>query len=213
MKKSRISLLVVIVSAVFSAIYAYPLMPDQMATHWNFFGQPDGYMSRWIALILMPVLSLGLYLLTTKFVKSYLAKKAEQPLDPEVIKNLDSLMVMLLGILLYVHILTIVWNAGFHIPIAAWLVPAISLLFYYLGTIMENSKPNPFIGIRTPWALKNEAVWQKTHYLAGILFKTLAIFMLTGITMGGYAAFMIVIPIITATLFLVIYSYYEHMRI
>ncbi len=213
MKKSFSCLIVVIIFSVVSAIYAYPLMPDQMVTHWDFSGQPDGYMWKGFALLLMPVLSLGLYFLITKLVKSHLAKQAEPPLEPVVINSLDNLMVLLLCILLYIHILTIVWNSGIYIQIAAWIVPAISILFFYLGTIMENSKPNPFIGIRTPWILKNEAVWRKTHYLAGILFKTIAIFMLTGITMGGYAGFMIAIPVTVVILFLVGYSYYEYKKL
>ncbi len=43
-------------------------------------------------------------------------------------------------------------------------------LFAVLGNMMPRFKSNYFIGIRTPWALQNTRVWEKTQRLGGKLF-------------------------------------------
>ncbi|HEY9261576.1 SdpI family protein [Chitinophaga sp.] len=37
------------------------------------------------------------------------------------------------------------------------------------GNLLYNVRPNLYLGIRTPWTLKNETVWRKTHRMGGIL--------------------------------------------
>ncbi|MEM1515464.1 MAG: SdpI family protein [Candidatus Bathyarchaeia archaeon] len=52
---------------------------------------------------------------------------------------------------------------------------SIYMLGYYssiIGILCEDSKRNWFIGIRTPWTLSSDRVWEKTHRLGGKLFKT-----------------------------------------
>ena len=44
-----------------------------------------------------------------------------------------------------------------------WLFSVISLFFAFLGKAMANVKQNYFVGIRTPWTLSNELVWDDTH--------------------------------------------------
>jgi len=50
------------------------------------------------------------------------------------------------------------------------IVAACGLLFVFIGNMMPKVKSNFFIGIKTPWALSNTEVWNKTHRLAGYLF-------------------------------------------
>jgi len=50
------------------------------------------------------------------------------------------------------------------------LLPMISLLFVFLGNMMNTIKPNYFAGVRTPWTLEDEGNWRATHRLAGKLW-------------------------------------------
>ena len=50
------------------------------------------------------------------------------------------------------------------------IVAACGLLFAVIGNMMPKVKSNFFVGIKTPWALSNTEVWNKTHRLAGYLF-------------------------------------------
>ncbi|MEK7167698.1 MAG: SdpI family protein, partial [Patescibacteria group bacterium] len=44
-----------------------------------------------------------------------------------------------------------------------------------LGNYLGKIKPNWFMGIRTPWTLSSEVVWNKTHRMGGRLFIILGL--------------------------------------
>jgi len=50
-----LSIIVVIFSFVIS-IYLYPFLPEQMVSHWNYSGIPDGYSSRFWGAFLLPII-------------------------------------------------------------------------------------------------------------------------------------------------------------
>ena len=85
----------------------------------------------------------------------------------------------------------------------------VGALFAFLGNYMQTVRPNYFIGIRTPWALENEEIWDKTHKLAGRLFFISGIafivfsFMLSPVIMTP----LVVILSLTATIWPAIYSF------
>ena len=89
------------------------------------------------------------------------------------------------------------------------IAPAIGILFAYLGVLMENAKQNYFIGIKTPWTLASENVWNKTHKLGGKLFKISGIIAIFGFIFPVIAIYLVIIPIIFSTIYSVVYSYVE----
>jgi uncharacterized membrane protein len=65
MKLSRFgyaSLLVVAISYLL-AVWAYPQMPPQMASHWNLVNQVDSYLPKFWGVFMMPLLMSFLYIL------------------------------------------------------------------------------------------------------------------------------------------------------
>jgi uncharacterized membrane protein len=109
--------------------------------------------------------------------------------------------------MLYIQSLLIIWNLGYMLNISLAIIPGISILFYYLGMILKGIPRNWFIGIRTPWTLSDRVVWEKTHRLASPLFKAMAILLLLGLIFRRYMLIIVIIPIIAAILFLLVYSY------
>jgi uncharacterized membrane protein len=85
-------------------------------------------------------------------------------------------------------------------------------LFYYLGILVENAKQNWFIGIRTPWTLSSEKVWNKTHKIGGKLFKVAGLIAFAGILFQDYAIYFVLVPVILIAVYLVIYSYFEYQK-
>jgi len=81
----------------------------------------------------------------------------------------------------YVYALSLLWNIGSRFDISRMLMPAIAVLWYVLGSVLQQSKRNWFMGIRTPWTLSNDVVWHKTHQLGGKLFKLSALIVLVSI--------------------------------
>ncbi len=93
-----------------------------------------------------------------------------------------------------------------------FLIPALGILFYYAGILVENAKRNWFIGIRTPWTLSSEKVWDKTHKIGGKLFKIAGIIALLGILFQKYALFFVLVPIISVAIYTIVYSYFEYQK-
>jgi len=63
-------------------------------------------------------------------------------------------------------LLVILASQGIH---AERLIPELMTLFIAIcGNLLYNARPNRFMGIRTPWTLRNEEVWRKTHHVGGI---------------------------------------------
>lgn len=92
------------------------------------------------------------------------------------------------------------------------LVPAFAALFYYCGVLTEQAKRNWFIGIRTPWTLSSERVWEKTHKICGKLFKIAGVIALVGILFQRSALFFILAPVILVAAHTIIYSYIEYLK-
>jgi len=207
-KSEIISLLIIMISFIIG-IYFYSLLPDKVASHWNARGEVDGYMSKFGGLFLMPIISLVLLLL-------FIIIPKIDPLKHNIEKfrkYFDGFIVLMMLFLFYLYILTILWNIGVRFNFVHLLVPIFSIFFYYCGILIQKAQRNWFIGIRTPWTLSNEQVWNKTHKIGGILFKIAGIISLIGILLPEYALFFVICPVIIASLFPVIYSYFAYQKL
>jgi len=208
MKKSEITVLTIILISFVIGIYLYPQMPERMASHWNAQGEVDGYMSKLWGLFLIPLISFGLFLL---FVAIPMMDPLKQNIE-KFRKYYDGFVVLFILFLFYLYLLTIFWNLGFRFNFVQVLIPAFSILIFYLSILLENSKRNWFVGIRTPWTLSSDEVWKKTHKLGGKLFKIAAVTALIGMAFGDYAIYFIILPILFVAIYTTIYSYFEYKK-
>lgn len=200
--KKLFPILIIIFSFILG-IYFYSKAPAIMATHWGLYGEVNGYSSKLFALFFMPVLLVFLY-----FLFRFLPKT-----DPyhshfkEFEKYFDTFVNILFIFLLYLHFLTLIWNLVLKFNLIQFLTPALALLFYYAGVLMSVAKRNWFVGIRTPWTLSSDRVWQKTHRLGALLFKLVALISLFGILWPAIAIYLILFSILITTFTVFIYSY------
>ncbi|MFZ9977253.1 MAG: SdpI family protein [Candidatus Kapaibacteriota bacterium] len=162
-----IILLVIITWLIGVITYAYA--PDIVPIHWNLEGKPDNYAPKDIGLFLLPLINTGLYLFLFFIPK----------IDPNneqlqySIKTLQWIRLgthALLGFIMLWTSLSIIEASNVQ---PEWLFSVISLFFAFLGKAMANVKQNYFVGIRTPWTLSNELVWDDTHrFTAPLWFYT-----------------------------------------
>ena len=208
MRKSEIIIIGIVLISFAIGIYVFPEMPEKIASHWNAKGEVNGYMPKFWGIFLMPIISAGLSLLLVIIPR----------IDPyksniEIFrKYYDNFILLIIVFLFYIYILTIFWNMGFRFNMITLLSPAIGILFYYSGVLIENAKMNYFIGIRTPWTLSSEKVWDKTHKIGGKLFKIAGIIAIAGILFQGYAIFFILVPMLLAAIYSVVFSYIEYQK-
>ncbi len=188
--------------------YFYAPMPDRMASHWNAQGQADGYMSKFWGLFLMPLIAAGVSLLLVLIPRI-------DPLKANIDKfkqHYHGFVIVLLMFLFYVYLLTIVWNLGTRFNMSQLLSPAFAVLFYYCGFLMERAKRNWFIGIRTPWTLSSDTVWDKTHRIGGRLFKAAGVVSLFGVFFPDQAILLMVVTVLLVAAFTIVYSYFEYQK-
>jgi len=207
-KQAKIIIFSIVIFSFLTGLYFYPQMPDKIASHWNAAGVVDGYMSKFLGLFLMPFVSLVMALLFTWLPKI-------DPLKGNVKKfrsYFDVFIIFLLAFLFYIYSLTILWNLGQEFNMTYAIIPPIAVLSYAIGLLVEKSKRNWFIGIRTPWTLSSDKVWESTSKLGGKLFKACSLIILFGIFFSDYAIYFAIVPLTIVSLFTVVYSYFEYKK-
>lgn len=206
-KKELIPFILIIILFI-ASYYLYPKMPERMPTHWNFQGEVNGYGSRFTALFLMPIILTAIYLLFLLLPKIEVYQE-----NFEKFKNYFygfKIAFMLFFITIYIAIL--LPNFGINVNMGYVMIPTLAVLFFYIGYMLKFTKRNYFVGIRTPWALANEKVWDKTHQLGSRLFMLFSLIMPFALFFTKMVLWFIFIPLIALVLFLFVYSYLEYKK-
>ena len=156
-------LLLFLLIHLLAAFVLYPLLPEIVPTHWNAQGQVDGYSSRAFGAFLLPAMNIGLYFLLLFSPK----------LDPKRENYADFADTFLLirwlihAFMAVIYAVTIAAALGYPTDVGLWIPAAVAAMFIILGATMGRVKFNYFVGIRVPWTLADEDVWNQTHQVAG----------------------------------------------
>jgi uncharacterized membrane protein len=203
LRRAEFFVIALVVLSFLLGLYLYPKLPERMASHWNAWGEVDGYMSRTWGVFLMPIILAGIALI-------FLGIPRLDPLKTNIEKfrsHYEGFMIVFFLFMISIQVQGLLWNMGIRISPNLVLPIGIGLLFYYVGILMGHAKRNWFIGIRTPWTLSSDAIWDRTHKLAGTLFKICGAVAFMGIFFRDYAVWFILVPALAVTLWTVIYSY------
>ncbi|MFH1522193.1 MAG: SdpI family protein [Patescibacteria group bacterium] len=164
--KTEILPIVLILLAVVVSFYFYSNFPERVPIHWNIAGQPDNWGSRTMAAFLFPGIMIGMYFLFLFL--PYMDPKKER------YQQFRKVYHVFKGILLFfmvaIYFISSLNALGYNISVELWVPVLVGMLFIILGNYMGKIKPNWFMGIRTPWTLSSEDVWNKTHRFGGKMF-------------------------------------------
>lgn len=209
-RTTTILVLLMIVGATLAGLLLWNRLPEQMASHWNISDQVDGYVSRFWGVFMLPLISLGMFLL-------FLVIPNIDPLKANIAQFREAFnlfITLITGFMLYIHALILLWSLGYTIfEMSSAILPAMGLLFIFISSMLRKSKRNFFIGIRTPWTLSSDKVWDETHRLGAVLFMFSGALAFIGPFFGGITGFWLFFtPLICSVIFLVIYSYILYRR-
>jgi len=208
MKRIEVIILGLVLLSFMVSLYFYPLMPEKMAIHWNIQGQVDGYASKFVGLFILPFLFTGIVLLFITIPKIDPLKENIEKFR----KYYDGFVILFSAFMVFIHLYVISWNMGIRISPNMVLPIGLGLLFFYCGILCENAKRNWFIGIRTPWTLSSEKVWERTHKVGGRLFKACGVISIVGLLFPSHVAYFILIPVMFAAAFLIVFSYFAYQK-
>ncbi len=193
--------LILVAAAVGLAFYGQ--LPDPMPSHWNAAGEVDGYLSRFWGVFLLPLVTAGLTLLL--FAVPFI-----DPLKANIAKFrglYNAFIVGFVAYMLYVYGLTLAASLGYRFNMTRMLLPVMGLLFIGIGYLLKNAKRNFFIGIRTPWTLSSDTVWEKTHALGAKTFITSGVVILVSAFLGEIGLWLMLAVLMIAIFVPVVYSY------
>ena len=209
-RTTTIIVLFMVAIATLTGLLLWNQLPDQMASHWNVNDQVDGYMPKFWGVFMLPLMTLGMWAL-------FLAVPSIDPLRANIAMfrgAFNGFIVLIVAFMLYIYGLSLAWNLGYTgFRMSGAMLPAVGLLFIFIGFMMRQAKRNFFIGIRTPWTLSSDTVWNETHRIGAVLFMISGALAFLGGFFGGTTAFWLMFaPIIGSTVFLLAYSYLLYQR-
>ena len=201
------------------AIWVWMTLPvgADIPLHWGIDGQPDRWGTKTEAMVVFYIM-IGVTLFTTLLL-AFLPK-----IDPRK-TNLEksakvygvswiATMALLAAVTVGIGVMkTAPFSSGGAeigaIPFVRIVIAGTGILFLVIGNYLPKTRPNWFLGIRTPWTLSSNDTWEKTHRGGGRLFMlvgvatVIAAFLFEGLVLALLPAAMT----ISTALICVVYSY------
>jgi uncharacterized membrane protein len=180
--------------AVFSGYVISNMPPDAVIpVHWNAMGEVDGVASPLLAILMLIIPKL-------------------ETRQKNLAQSHKLLAVSWLGTTLFLTVLHFaigLIGLGYDVPIMALIYLGVGLLFMAVGNMFGKSHSNYHVGIRTPWTLASDVVWDKTHRLAGRLWVLAGLVIaISGLILPPQiATVLVIITALTASLAPVFASY------
>lgn len=176
----------------------FPYLPESVAIHWNLDGAADGWSNRILAVALMPAIAVALSVLFPFLMKiDPFAKKS-----PTLTHSWEriSLIIVVFLAFAYGQQMTATLNPDLAKLSGEAIIGGLGFLFICLGAVMKDLPRNSFAGIRTPWTLKSDVTWKKTHAFASIVWIIAGLLILAASVWSAYPLTIILTAIVLAAL-------------
>jgi len=156
-----------LIAAVLAATaVAYPHLPSMVPTHWDAYGRVDGWSAKWTLFMIVPGIMAALLLM-------FAALPWLSPKHFEVDSFRSTylyIMVVVLVLMAYVHALVLAAGLSWRIDMGRAIEGGVCLLFALLGNVLGKVRRNFYLGVRTPWTIADQRVWNVTHRFAAKTF-------------------------------------------
>lgn len=160
-----VGLLLVLASLALS-VWAYPSLPDRVPSHWDIAGNVNGYSSRLFAVSIMPaIVALSWLLMLVLPAISPRGFRLEQ--SASAFYGCTLAVTAVLVVMQFVFLRAQMTGAA---PSLTLVFASIGVLLAVIGSFLGRLEKNFWMGVRTPWTLASDEVWQRTNRLAGQLF-------------------------------------------
>ena len=203
--------LVIIMLQVAISVGTYPFLPPMVPSHWDAAGNINGYMPKLTYALFQPLTSIGLFFVVRVLV-IVTTRLARQ--DVRVVqKTTDLLLTGILLFMLLIQVTTVAVPLGVPVNVSFVTNLAVSVLFIFIGNYLGKVQRNFWIGIRTPWTLASDIVWERTHRLGGWLFVGVGVLGIIMAFIPALRVWGVVGLVLLVCAILVIYSYIVYRQI
>ena len=198
-KKTMILTSIVMLIPILIGVLLWDRLPEQVATHFDFEGNPNGWTSRGFTVFGIP-----LFLLVCQWIAAAatLSDPKHKNLSEKVFKLILWLVPIVSLILVFV---TYGYALGYETPEGSIAFAIMGIFFIVIGNYLPKCRQNYTVGMKIPWTLHDEENWNHTHRMAGYLWMLGGLIMLANIFLKWDWLFAVVL--IVAVLVPMIYSY------
>lgn len=202
-------ILLAMVSIMFVAsAYAWLKLPAeiQIPVHWGLDGEPDRFSGKLEGLLMMPSIGL-LSAIVLRFIP-LIEPRRKHFLQSIVAYRIVSVMV--LAFLTVVHVINmanLLKLTDLRVSLIIGLL--LSILIVIVGNYLGKIRSNFMFGIRTPWTLSNDLVWDKTHRFGGKLLVVTGFFgIVLNLLMPERGVLFFLVLLVAVLVVIVVYSYF-----
>lgn len=201
--------LLIVAAAFIATAVVYPRLPARIPTHWDMSGHPNEWSGRMWGAWALPVFLLGMWALVRILPRIDPRASNYAKFGGTFEAIIDSIMLFMLAL----HLVVLRASLGYAVDMQRITPIGLGVLLIVIGNLLPRTRSNWFLGIRTPWTLSSDRVWEKTHRFGGRMFVAGGIL----ITIAGFAwvqwAQRVLFVVMTVVAFSVlIYSYLEWKR-
>lgn len=156
----------VILATLVGTTVAYPQLPNIVPVHWDVQGHVNGWGPKWSLFLYGPGLMLG-----TVLMFSALRWLSPKKFEVDTFRaTYLYIMIVIVALLAYVQLLILASSLGVAIDVSRAVEGGVCLLIALLGNVLGKVRRNFYVGIRTPWTIASEQVWNATHRFAAKTF-------------------------------------------
>ena len=192
----------VILIPVLVGLILWNRLPETLATHWGFDGQPDGYGSLPFA-VFVPYLCLLAGHWFCFLVTANDPRNQDRNWKPiRLVLWIMPVLSNIVGLIMYSLAL------GVKLSVSGIMIAALGLMFVAIGNYLPKCRQNYTIGIKVPWTYTSEENWNATHrfggrvWMIGGVVMMLAAFLPTGWSAGVTVAAAVILSVVP-----IVYSY------
>jgi len=174
------------------SVAVYPWLPTRMPVHFDLAGHANRFGSRAEGAFLLPAIG---------FVTYAIARAT-----PDGAKGLALAVVSVFLAALHVLVLGAALGDG-TLGDGTWI--ALGAFFAALGLVLPRIRPNRWIGVRTPWAMRSPDVWARTQRVGGAtMFACGALVLLSASAHGARAAALRLVALVASAFVPIVYSWW-----
>ena len=159
--KTMILTSVLILLPIVIGIVFWDQLPEQMATHFGYDGEANGWSSKWFAVFGLPAFLLAVHWFCTLVTEQ----------DPRYEKYPEKMKKFIFWICPACSWLCSLGTYAYELKgkmiAVEWIAAILGFVFIYAGNYMPKVKQNWFLGIKLPWTYASEENWNKTHRFGG----------------------------------------------
>jgi uncharacterized membrane protein len=197
--------------------FHYDDLPEMVPTHWDANFNVNGWTPKSHILtvfLLLPLFMAGLCVLTP-----LLPWLSPRHFRVDTFRDTYGYVMMLVVALMGYMQVAVLWGA--MLPpeenkrlFMRFLLGGLCLFFALMGNVLGKVRRNFWMGVRTPWTLASETVWNQTHRLAAWLFVAAGLLgFATAMVMPQQGVWVVFALIMAAALAPVFYSLFLYKRL